>query len=361
MGLTSPVLLGCVAGLAVLLPIVLVITWRRRPAGVGGALLRWVGIVVSQALLVSAVGLYANNTFGFYNTWSDLLGGASQAATIETNGLVAANGSQGRVEKLTVKIPGGQGPESERLGVMVWLPKEYDDAANSNKDFPTVMMLPGQPSDPGAVFNGFDFGVQASTVIASGKVPPFVAVLPPIMIAPPRDTECTDVPNGPQAYSWLLDVRSQVVNKYRVHSGPVRWSAMGFSTGGFCAAKLLTKDRDKFGAAVSIAGYFEPTADNTTGDLFGGSMELQNQNSPLYLMQQSPQQQTNLLIVVSQDDTQSWAPGESYADSEKTINATKSIPGVSTLVLQSGGHSFDTYAPTLPQSLEWLAKVGAIS
>ena len=35
--------------------------------------------------------------------------------------------------------------------------------------------------------------------------------------------------------------------------------------------------------------------------------------------------------------------------------------GVGTLVLDSGGHSFDTYAPTLPQSLAWLAQVGAIS
>lgn len=362
MSLTSPALFGIVAGLAVLLPILLIITWRLRPAGVGGALLRLLGIVLCQVLVVSAAGLYANSKFDFYNNWADLLGeSGAQGATVETNGLVAGGGSQGRVQKITVKVPPNSGPVAERQTVLIWLPKEYDDPANEDKTFPTVMMLPGQPSGPGAVFNGFNFGAQASAAIATGKVQPFIGVFPPIMIAPPRDTECTDVPDGPQAFTWLDQVRSQVINNVRSDPSSAKWSAMGFSTGGFCAAKLVTKERGKFSAGVSIGGYFEAETDNSTGDLFNGSTDLQNQNSPLWLLQQQPVQPTNLLIVVSQADTQSWAPGEFYADSEKTINATKNVPGVATLVLESGGHSFDTYAPTLPQSLEWLAQVGAIS
>ena len=262
--------------------------------------------------------------------------------------------------KITVKIPGGRGISAERLAVLVWLPKAYDDPANKHKEFPTVMMLPGQPSGPGAVFNGFEFGSQASAAIAAGKVPPFIAVIPPLMISPPRDTECTDIPDGPQAETWLASsVRTQTIKRMR--SDPAKWSAMGFSTGGFCAAKLGLRHRDSFKAAVSIGGYFNALTDDTTGDLFHGDTRLRNQNSPLWLIQQPPVQPTKLLIVVSRRDTESWSPGKPYADSQKMIAAAGNVPGVGTLVLDSGGHSFDTYAPTLPQSLAWLAQVGAIS
>ena len=67
-------LLAIVAGLAVVLPVVVIITWRRRPGGVGLTLLRWVAILISQVLMVTAVGLYANNEYGFYNDWGDLAG-----------------------------------------------------------------------------------------------------------------------------------------------------------------------------------------------------------------------------------------------------------------------------------------------
>jgi hypothetical protein len=74
------------------------------------------------------------------------------------------------------------------------------------------MVLPGQPSTPEAMFNGFSFAQQATRAIDSGKVEPFIAVFPPLMIAPPRDTECTDVPGGPQAETWLSrSVREQVI------------------------------------------------------------------------------------------------------------------------------------------------------
>ena len=139
-----------------------------------------------------------------------------------------------------------------------------------------------------------------------------------------------------------------MIKRLRQTSDPSKWSAMGFSTVA-SVRKLVAKDRDKFAAGVSIGGYFEPEADNTTGDLFGGSTELQNQNSPLWLMQQPPVQPTKLLIVVSQEDTQSWAPGESYADSEKTINATKNIPGRHPGA-RVGWSQLRHYAPTLPQS-----------
>ncbi|HEY5788881.1 MAG TPA: hypothetical protein VIT65_29330 [Microlunatus sp.] len=74
MSLTSPFLLAVVVALAAILPVTVIVLWGRGPTGIPGRLLRLVGIVLCQLLAVGAIGLYANNQYGFYNGWGDLVG-----------------------------------------------------------------------------------------------------------------------------------------------------------------------------------------------------------------------------------------------------------------------------------------------
>ena len=318
--------------------------------------------MLCQLLAIGAIGLYANNQYGFYNDWGDLAGESDAAAgAVDLTNLVPADGSQGRVMTISVKVPDAKGLGAARLPVLVWVPKEYDQLQHRLTRYPTVMVLPGQPSTPEAMFNGFTFGQQATQAIESGKVKPFIAVFPPLMIAPPRDTECTDVPGGPQAETWLAtSVREQVIRGVRSDPAGAKWSAMGFSTGGFCAAKLLLRHRSEFSAAISFGGYFGAETDPTTGSLFKGHAKLRNENSPIWLIKQPPQRQTDLLIVASKQDKDSWAPGAAYADTAKMVTQSSGIPGVATLLMATGGHNYSTYGPTLPQSLAWLGQVGAV-
>jgi S-formylglutathione hydrolase FrmB len=140
---------------------------------------------------------------------------------------------------------------------------------------------------------------------------------------------------------------------------PDEWSAMGISTGGFCAAKLLVRHRDLFHAAVGFGAYYDAESDKGTGQLFGGSQTLRDQNSPEWLLSHGPAMATNLLIVASRKDRDSYE-GVFYADAKKMIAQTAGIPGVSTIVLPSGGHSYQTYAPTLPEALGWLGRVAGL-
>ncbi len=360
MELTSPTLVVACAVLALGLPVLIVLTWRRRPQGGPGVAVRLIGILLSQALAIGAVLLIGNNTYNFYNTWGDLFGGGGgPIPTVAAGTLVPTDGSEGRVVSLTVRAPGAKGPGGERLPVLVWLPRQYDQPQFKRTRFPVLMVLPGQPSTPQGIFEGMAFGQQAADAIDSGKVKPFVAVLPPIMIDPPRDTECTNVPNGPQAESWLSEnVRGQVIAKLRVDRQGTHWSTLGWSTGGFCGAKLLLRHRDLFNAAVSIGGYFTAETDNTTGDLFGGNTVLRNENSPSWLIKQAGALQSNILVVVSAQDRDSYR-GVAYADGARFIAQTKGTPGVSTILLPSGGHSFTTYRPTIPETLNWLQQTGS--
>ena len=67
-----------------------------------------------------------------------------------------------------------------------------------------------------------------------------------------------------------------------------------------------------------------------------------------------------MLIVASKQDKDSWVPGAKYADTSKMVTQSSGIPGVATLLMDSGGHNYTTYGGTLSQSFTWLAQVGAI-
>lgn len=358
LNLTSPVLLSGVVVLTVVLPLGLVIAWRRFPRGLVGGALRFLVVVLCQALAVTGVGLAANSSFGFYNSWSDLLGGSGATSQgVSVNGLVPSDGSQGKIVTMTVDQTGsGTAKAGPPLTVLAWVPPQYDQLQFARTRFPVTMMLPGQPGTPAGVIKQFRFVQAATAAIADHSVKPFVAVFPPLMVAPPRDTECTDVPGGPQAETWLShDVRDAAIKNLRVSTDPQQWSTMGWSTGGFCAAKLLLRHPTLFHAAVGFGAYYDSETDKTTGSLFGNSQRRRNENSPLWLVQHRRRSTTNLLIVVSKADKSSYN-GKFYADSRTMIAATAGMAGVSTILLPVGGHNYRVYAPTVPQALAWLGR-----
>ena len=93
-----------------------------------------------------------------------------------------------------------------------------------------------------------------------------------VSVALPRDTECTNVPrarrprrSSPRTCRWRWSGRSGW------KAAAADWAVLGYSTGGYCAAKLAMMYPYQFSAAVSMAGYYTAIKDNTTGNLYGGS------------------------------------------------------------------------------------------
>jgi len=348
----APLTISLIAA-AVILPIALALAWRRLPGQIGGAVLRIGMILGCQAVAVLAVFAAVNRVYVFYDSWNELLGHerrGGQVAVADAGQLVPADGSEGQIRILTVhgKVSGA----TEQ--VLIWLPPQYAEPAETKIRFPVLMALPGQPGTPAGIFKTLNLGSNATQAIKSGQAKPFVAVIPPLSIAQPRDTECTDIPRGPQADSWLAtDVKEAVIKHFRVTSA--HWSTIGWSTGAFCASKMLLRHPTSFVAAVSIGGYFGAEEDHSTGNLFNHSRVLRNQNSPLWLIRHTLSYPVHLLIITSKGDRESWN-GVHYADAKKAIAAASGIPGVSTIVLPSGGHNFSTYAPTVGPALAWLGK-----
>ena len=236
--------------------------------------------------------------------------------------------------------------------VLVWLPPEYDEPAYRTHRFPVVMFVAGQPSSPQIAFHQFDFAHVATQEVAAHRVAPFVAVFPTLMVSPPRDTECTNVPAGPQAETWLSrDVPTYVQQHLRVQPPGRAWTAMGWSTGGFCAAKLVTSAPRTFSSAVSFGGYYQPLEDHTTGSLFGGRARLREENSPQWLYRRfGGLHGSRLLMVAGRQDRETWA------STARMIQVASGDPAVAHVAFPQGGHNYRNYASYLPAGLDWAAR-----
>lgn len=355
-GLTSTSLFVQMLGGAVL-SVLAVATLVTRPSARAPSLrhrvaLRTVPVVVlvlvGQACAVAAAGLAVNDSYGFYTSWADLLGRPSPDTAIRTGGLVRPG--QGTVRSFTVHAP----VDGRNQRVLVWTPPQYDAPSATQHLFPVVEFLPGQPNTPDGTFRHFQFASTATRLIDSGKVPPFVAVFPSLMIAPPRDTECTDVPGGPQAETWLQrDVPAFVTTRYRVEPPGRDWTLMGWSTGGFCASKLLTSTPARYSSAVSFGAYYQPVQDRTTGDLFHGDRTLEHENSPLWLYVRDQRRGglggDRLLLVAGKQDRQTWP------QTQRMLSEAARDPAVAHIAFPVGGHNYANYRHYLPAALAWSA------
>jgi len=368
-GPTSAFAIAVVVSAAVAVPVVVVLLFRRRHAGRGVAAALLGAVVAAQLAAVAAVFGVVNSQYGFYPTWGSLLGQAGSAAPISATtlgihptqlrldhrvarGLVEPPSNFGRYVLST--IAGGISHFRQRVNV--WLPPQYGDPRYRAVRFPVVMVLGGAYSGDTSVYNRLNFARLATSAIQTRRVAPFIAIYPRLNHSVQVDTECVDFPGGgPQSYSWLArDVPTWAKTHLRVSVDPRRWSVMGWSTGGYCAAKLHLLSPGQFAAAAAVEGYFAAEPDATTGNLaqvLRANPRLTQQNNLGWVITHHPPRHTHLLVATSLADPQSKSSSLTF------LHAAKSEPGVQSYIVASLGHSMPAFKDMTPNVLTWLAGV----
>ena len=146
----------------------------------------------------------------------------------------------------------GTFPGSERPGY-VYLPPGY----SAGGSYPVVYLLHGMPGSPSEYLAGTNLAAFADDGIATGRLRPFIAVLP----AAGADHRY----NGEWAGPWEQVVVQDVVPFVDEHlatrataSGRV---LAGLSAGGFGAVDIALRNPGTFGAVESWSGYFHPLRD----------------------------------------------------------------------------------------------------
>jgi enterochelin esterase-like enzyme len=150
---------------------------------------------------------------------------------------------QGRIPNLLV-------PTDHRLSA-VYLPPGYTAA----RRYRVVYLLHGMAGRPTSIWNGLHLAEVADGLIASGRMKPFVAVMP---VAGPT----VDPSAGEWAGVWESYVVDDVVPWVDAHlstlRGPQGRALEGLCAGGFGAVDIGLRHPGMFGTLGSWEGYFAP-------------------------------------------------------------------------------------------------------
>jgi S-formylglutathione hydrolase FrmB len=146
----------------------------------------------------------------------------------------------------------GTFPQSFRAGY-VYLPPGYSEAAR----YPVVYLLHGMPGSPTEYLDGTDLLSFADGAISSGRLRPFIAVMPAAGTQPKY--------NGEWAGQWEQELVDGVVPDVDAHlatiAAPAGRVIAGLSAGGFGAVYIALRHPGLFGAVESWSGYFHPLRD----------------------------------------------------------------------------------------------------
>jgi hypothetical protein len=177
-----------------------------------------------------------------------------------------------------------------------------------------------------------------------------VLVMVSSVVVANRDTECTDVPAGPQALTFFTQDIPPAIDK-AFHTAPDRWGAIGDSTGGYCAVKFAMSQSSTFRAAVSLSGYYLTRSDSTTGDLWGGSRTLRDLNDLEWRLANLPAPPISVLLTVGIHELGPFG----IAGTETFMHLVHPPMFVQTVFSPSGRHTFSSWAKMLPRSFRFLS------
>ena len=348
-------------------------------------------LAVSELLVIAAFLVSLNSYFSFYTSWSQLVGSGqapivgtartarSHAPILMITRAEPAPAPGAAVHNLPSRPAVAAGPNADLIGLnrrprknlaqtgellaisvngphtgiavtgdYVYLPPQYFQRAYAHSRFPAVLALTGYPGASWSIVKRLRLPAEAEAL--GSKVKPAVYVMMNASVAMPRDTECTDVPGGPQVETFFaVDVPAAIEHAFRVSAGPRSWAALGYSTGGYCAAKIAMMYPAQFSLAVSLAGYYQALQDGTTGNLYGGSIGSRDENSPDWRLQHLPAPPVSVLVASSRIGE------KTYPGTLQFLRLVRPPMRAYSLFLAQGGHNFATWGRELPQALEWLS------
>ncbi|GLF96074.1 alpha/beta hydrolase [Streptomyces yaizuensis] len=365
MDLTSGSVLATALGAAVALFAATVWLWPRLARRTWRAVTGRIGLLLTtQLAIIVSVGLLANNAFLFYGSWSDLLGREDEPGVVVDH--PAGKGGLTVLERRKAPVEGGSRPERggqiHKVAVAgadsgltvpayVYLPPEYFRPEHRDRVFPVTVAMTGYPGTAENLIKGLKYPQTAFAKVRQGRMQPMVLVMLRSTVAPPRDTECVDIPGGPQAETFIgEDLPAAVTAAYRVARDARGWGIIGNSTGGYCALKIAYHHPDRYAAGAGLSAYYRAAEDRTTGDLFHGDQAARNRADLLWSLDRLPQPKGSSFLVTSS------RKGEDNLD--ETVEFIKKVrppARVSSIILDTGGHNFNTWGREVPPALEWLS------
>jgi S-formylglutathione hydrolase FrmB len=342
--------------------VLLVVGWPRLRRHGATLAARATGLVALNLAVLAFSGAVLNDQFGFFVSWSDLLGARSpetvthhgatsrQALGVHVDGQLPATAtglvatlkaSNLRVQQYVV-----HGPASHLTDeVDVLLPAGYDPS--SSRSYPVIEALHGYPGTAASWLEGMGLQQAVDGLVRRRLLAAPLVVLPQVNAPYGVDTECVDGPAGaPQMETWLTrDVPDFVASHFHVRRDRASWAVAGYSEGGWCAAMVGLRHPGVFGGDLVFSGSFRPE--------FGRSYRPFGSRVPagynLVSLARHRPPPVAMWIQSSKRD------GYSYPQTVAFLRAVRPPLSVTADLLKTGGHRVTLWASELPNALRWLA------
>ncbi|MGW7406060.1 alpha/beta hydrolase [Streptomyces sp. NPDC054833] len=382
MGLTSEATVYVTAAVAVVCVALLVWLWPQLAGrGLRHVLGRLAAIGVTQTVIIAAFACWLNSSYQFFGSWGELFGDTETAPVGVTQASIGHGTGNGPTAKGALVQPATSeqlnrvsglptGPAAvngrvdsvkvigRRTGVVdpafVYLPPQYFQKAYARQRFPVIVTLSGYP---GSIFNLAEHlrvSQTAGELQKSGRMQPTIMVMIRPTIAPPRDTECVDVPGGPQTETFLArDLPEALKSAYRVGHDASAWGVMGYSSGGSCALQLTMRNPGVYTTAGALSPDYKVKDDPTTGNLFGsgpGRVNRVNEHDLMWRLKHLPAPQVSVLVAESKHGERG------YPQTLAFIKAVKAPMRVASIQPDQGSHNFPTWVREMPGTLQWMSR-----
>jgi hypothetical protein len=301
------------------------------------------------SVTVAMVGGIAttNYYYGYYTTWGQLW--ADFHGTTGNLGVIKVVSASplGSGHLSWVNLPGRLSGYNRRG--LVYLPPQYFQARYARVRFPVVELFHGTPGSPFAFDRILHIDQVMDSLLARHLIGPMVLVMPSINGAGSDHQDCVNGPGVRDMTYLTKDVHAYMLAHFRVSTDSFEWGLGGYSSGGYCAADLAMQNRDSYGAAAIIEGYFQ-AANGPAAAALGYNYRLEVANSPLYLAERLTPDSGPIpaVWVAAGTGTSDYRPATMFT---AALDRIEQVPFIK---LNDARDGTSAWSAVLPSALTWL-------
>jgi S-formylglutathione hydrolase FrmB len=235
----------------------------------------------------------------------------------------------------------------------VYYPPAY--FADNAEPLPVLILIAGQPGDPGDWFLG-DRVQNVMNDFAAGHngIAP-VVVVPDALGSTLANPDCLDSSLGNVDTYLSKDVPDGIKKQLRVTQDTTTWVIGGFSYGGICSLQMVTNHPDVYRNFVDISGLEDATLDlgqrqQTIDKIFGGDEAKFKAINPKDIMAGKRFEDTAGWFIAGSEDNDT-NPGQ------QKLNKIAQAAGMNTQFWESPGtgHDWTTAVNGITHTMPWMA------
>ncbi|HEY6543128.1 MAG TPA: alpha/beta hydrolase-fold protein [Ktedonobacteraceae bacterium] len=236
--------------------------------------------------------------------------------------------------------------KGQKKPFLVYLPPSYNTPQGRTKHYPVLYLLHGSPGSDKDWFTGGKADQSADTLIALGKIPELILVLPDGNGRPGATSEWGNSYDSQQNIETYVahDLVQYVDAKYRTIPEPAYRGIGGNSMGGFGAMNIAIHHPDVFGFVISLGGYYR-----AEGAIWGNNPAYIRANSPINVLPtDKPAWRLQIYLGAATKDQPYYTDTRQFASELDHLQLPYQFD------IQSGFHSWKVWQIQIYNALLWL-------